>query len=152
MAEQQRLRYDDIDAVVLKTVATILASFGIEEKDRQELRADFEALAQQHRTGAELYLQGRDHNCCHGFRRSSVARRQGHARQMIRASLVATILVFSEHAMPCWAGQVSWSAVESWARAKTVSDKDVEHAKRYVRQAAAGLKRWFRLYPIGLRC
>src|ERR1700677_1034705 len=44
LAEQQRLRYDDIDAVVLKTVATILASFGIEEKDRQELRTDFQHL------------------------------------------------------------------------------------------------------------
>ena len=44
LAEQQRLRHDDIDAVVLKTVATILTSFGIEEEDRQELRADFQHL------------------------------------------------------------------------------------------------------------
>jgi hypothetical protein len=44
LTEQQRLRHDDIDAVVLKTVATILTSFGIEEKDRQELRADFQHL------------------------------------------------------------------------------------------------------------
>jgi ABC-type transporter Mla maintaining outer membrane lipid asymmetry permease subunit MlaE len=44
LAEQQRLRHDDIDAVVLKTIATILTSFGIEEKDRQELRADFQHL------------------------------------------------------------------------------------------------------------
>jgi hypothetical protein len=41
LAEQQRLRHDDIDAVVLKAVATILTSFGIEEEDRKELRADF---------------------------------------------------------------------------------------------------------------
>jgi hypothetical protein len=41
LAEQQRLHNDDIDAVVLKTIATILTSFGIEEEDRKELRADF---------------------------------------------------------------------------------------------------------------
>lgn len=44
LAEQQRLHQDDIDAVVLKTVATILSSFGIEEDDRKELRADFQHL------------------------------------------------------------------------------------------------------------
>ena len=41
LAEQHRLRHSDIDAVVLKTIATILTSFGIEEEDRRELRADF---------------------------------------------------------------------------------------------------------------
>ena len=41
LAEQQRLHHDEIDAVVLKTIATILISFGIEEEDRKELRADF---------------------------------------------------------------------------------------------------------------
>ena len=44
LAEQQRLHQDDIDAVVLKTVATILTSFGIEEDDRKEVRADFQHL------------------------------------------------------------------------------------------------------------
>jgi hypothetical protein len=44
LAEQQRLHHDDIDAVVLKTVATILTSFGIDEEDRTELRADFQHL------------------------------------------------------------------------------------------------------------
>jgi hypothetical protein len=44
LAEQQRLHYSDIDAVALKTVATILISFGIEEGDRRELRADFQHL------------------------------------------------------------------------------------------------------------
>lgn len=43
-SKQQRLRHDDIDAVVLKTVATTLASFGIEEEDRRELRADLQHL------------------------------------------------------------------------------------------------------------
>ncbi len=44
LAEQQRIHHEEIDAVVLKTVATILTSFGIEEEDRRELRADFQHL------------------------------------------------------------------------------------------------------------
>ena len=44
LAEQQRLHHDDIDAAVLKTIATILTSFGIDEGDRTELRADFQHL------------------------------------------------------------------------------------------------------------
>ena len=44
LAEQQRIRHDDIDAVVLKVVATTLTSFGIDEEDRKELRADFQHL------------------------------------------------------------------------------------------------------------
>src|SRR5882757_7218167 len=44
LAEQQRLRRDDTDAVILKTIATILTSFGIEEEDRKELRADLQHL------------------------------------------------------------------------------------------------------------
>jgi ABC-type transporter Mla maintaining outer membrane lipid asymmetry permease subunit MlaE len=44
LAEQQRLHGNDIDSVVLKTIATILTSFGIEEEDRNELRADFQHL------------------------------------------------------------------------------------------------------------
>jgi hypothetical protein len=44
LAEQHRLQRDDIDAVVLRAIATILTSFGIEEEDRRELRADFQHL------------------------------------------------------------------------------------------------------------
>ncbi len=44
LAEQQRLQREEIDAVVLRAMATILTSFGIEEEDRKELRADFEHL------------------------------------------------------------------------------------------------------------
>ena len=44
LAEQQRLHYSNIDAVVMKAIATILTSFGIEEEDRRELRADFQHL------------------------------------------------------------------------------------------------------------
>jgi hypothetical protein len=41
LAEQKRLHNAEADEVVLKTIATILTSFGIEEEDRTELRADF---------------------------------------------------------------------------------------------------------------
>jgi hypothetical protein len=44
LAEQQRQHRDDIDAIVLRAIATILTSFGIEEEDRRELRADFQHL------------------------------------------------------------------------------------------------------------
>jgi len=44
LAEQQRLQREDIDAIVLRAMATILTSFGIEEEDRKELRADFQHL------------------------------------------------------------------------------------------------------------
>lgn len=44
LAEQNRVRRDDVDAIVLKTIVTILTSFGIEEEDRRELRADFQHL------------------------------------------------------------------------------------------------------------
>ncbi len=50
LAEQQRLRQEDIDAVVLKAVATTLISFGIEEDDRRELRADFQHLRRWRRS------------------------------------------------------------------------------------------------------
>ncbi|MBR0756617.1 hypothetical protein JQ604_30945 [Bradyrhizobium jicamae] len=44
LAEQERLHRDEIDTVVLKTVATILNSFGVEDEDKRELRADFQHL------------------------------------------------------------------------------------------------------------
>lgn len=44
LAEQHRLQQANIDAIVLKTVASVLASFGIEDDDRKELRADFQHL------------------------------------------------------------------------------------------------------------
>lgn len=44
LAEQHRPQRDEIDAVVLRAIATILTSFGIEEEDRKELRADFQHL------------------------------------------------------------------------------------------------------------
>jgi len=44
LAEQQRLQHDDVDAIVLRAVATTLISFGIEEEDRRDLRADLQHL------------------------------------------------------------------------------------------------------------
>jgi hypothetical protein len=44
LCEQQRIRHDDIDAVVDRAITTVLTSFGIEEEDRRELRADFQHL------------------------------------------------------------------------------------------------------------
>ena len=44
LAEQQKIQQSDIEAVVVRAMATILASFGIEEEDRRELRADFQHL------------------------------------------------------------------------------------------------------------
>ena len=44
LAEQQRLQYNNIDAAVQRAVASILTSFGIEEEDRKELRADLQHL------------------------------------------------------------------------------------------------------------
>jgi len=41
LAEQQRLQHEHIEATVLKAIAAILTSFGIEDEDRRELRADF---------------------------------------------------------------------------------------------------------------
>nr|WP_249816136.1 hypothetical protein [Bradyrhizobium sp. 138] len=44
MAEQQRVQQESVDAIVLKAVTSVLASFGIEDDDRKELRADFQHL------------------------------------------------------------------------------------------------------------
>ena len=44
IAEHNRTHHNDIEAVVVRAIATILTSFGIEEADRRELRADFQHL------------------------------------------------------------------------------------------------------------
>ncbi|MCA6117868.1 hypothetical protein J6524_23755 [Bradyrhizobium sp. WSM 1738] len=49
LAEQQRLRHEDIDAVVLKAIEMTLVSFGIDE-DRKEVRADFQHLRRWRRS------------------------------------------------------------------------------------------------------
>ena len=50
LAEQQRIRHEDIDAVVQKTVARTLISFGVDNEDRGELRADFQHLRRWRRS------------------------------------------------------------------------------------------------------
>jgi hypothetical protein len=50
LAEQTRLHINETDEVILKTIATILTSFGIEEEDRLELRADFQHLRRWRRS------------------------------------------------------------------------------------------------------
>jgi hypothetical protein len=56
---------------------------------------------------------------------------------MIRSIVVVATLVFSfpAHAIPCWVvkkavAQYGEAAVESWARAKGVSDREIERARR----------------------
>jgi hypothetical protein len=56
---------------------------------------------------------------------------------MIRAFVViATLLVsFPAHAFPCWVvkkavAQYGEAAVESWARSKGISEKEIEKARR----------------------
>jgi hypothetical protein len=44
LCEEQRIHHSDIDAVVDRAITRVLASFGIEEDDRRELRADFQHL------------------------------------------------------------------------------------------------------------
>jgi hypothetical protein len=44
LAEQQRQQCTSIDTAVQKAVAAILTSFGMEEEDRKELRADLQHL------------------------------------------------------------------------------------------------------------
>jgi hypothetical protein len=44
LAEQRRLHHEDIDVVVLNAIVVILTSFGIEDEDRREVRADLQHL------------------------------------------------------------------------------------------------------------
>lgn len=58
LAEQKRLHNNDIDEVSLKTISTILTSFGIEEEDRVELRADFQYLRRWRKAGEQVEKAG----------------------------------------------------------------------------------------------
>jgi hypothetical protein len=44
LSEQRIASRADLDDAAMKTIATILLSFGIEEDDRKEVKADFEHL------------------------------------------------------------------------------------------------------------
>jgi hypothetical protein len=59
---------------------------------------------------------------------------------MIRAIVVVAALLVSwpAHAIPCWmvrkaVAQYGEAAVEAWARAKGISQKDIEKARRCLR-------------------
>lgn len=59
---------------------------------------------------------------------------------MIRAGVLVAALLCSvpAHAIPCWVVrkavlQYGEAAVESWARVKGISDKEIEKAKRCLR-------------------
>ena len=59
---------------------------------------------------------------------------------MIRAMVVVTALVVSipAQAVPCWVvrravAQYGEAAVEAWARAKGISDREIEKARRCLR-------------------
>jgi hypothetical protein len=50
LAEQQTLHWNEVDAIVSRTIATTLVSFGIDDDDRRELRADFQHLRRWRRS------------------------------------------------------------------------------------------------------
>lgn len=50
LAEHHRLQQENIDAIVVKAVASVLASFGIEDDDKRELRADLQHLRRWRRS------------------------------------------------------------------------------------------------------
>jgi hypothetical protein len=59
---------------------------------------------------------------------------------MIRAMVVFAALLWSvpAHAVPCWVvrkavAQYGEAAAESWARAKGISEKEIEKARRCLR-------------------
>ena len=58
LAEQKRLHNNDVDEVVLRTISTILTSFGIEEEDRIELRADFQHLRRWRKATEQVQQAG----------------------------------------------------------------------------------------------
>lgn len=53
LAEQQRLHNANVDNETLRTISTILTSFGIEEEDRIEMRADFQHLRRWRKAGEQ---------------------------------------------------------------------------------------------------
>ena len=44
LCEQQKVHRGNIEAIADRAITTVLTSFGIEEEDRRELRADFQHL------------------------------------------------------------------------------------------------------------
>ena len=64
---------------------------------------------------------------------------------MIRVGVMVAALLFAvpAHAISCWVVRKAVvrygeAAVESWARSKGISDKDIEKARRCLREISAG--------------
>jgi hypothetical protein len=58
LAEQKRLHNNEADEVVLRTISTILTSFGIDEEDRIELRRDFDHLRRWRKASEQIERAG----------------------------------------------------------------------------------------------
>lgn len=50
LAERDRLNREDIDGAVMRSIAAVLTTFGIDEDDRREMRADFQHLRRWRRS------------------------------------------------------------------------------------------------------
>jgi hypothetical protein len=75
----------DEDKVVIKTISAILSSFGIDDEDRKEIKADFTHLRKWRKSveqARELYVQGGDHRHSNRPRRRPMDGHQGSAGQM----------------------------------------------------------------------
>lgn len=58
LAEQKRLHNNEADEVVLRTISTILTSFGIDDEDRIELKADFQHLRRWRKASEQVERAG----------------------------------------------------------------------------------------------
>jgi len=93
LAEQQRLRQDDIDAVVRgRDYSDLLRDRKGRSVGAARGFSTSPTVAQERRAGAELYFQGSHHRDRHRVCRSSVARHQGDVGQMIAVELVLSII------------------------------------------------------------
>ncbi len=54
LSEQAATRQDYMDDAMLKTMATLLTSFGIEDEDRLELKADFSYLRRFRKSAEQI--------------------------------------------------------------------------------------------------
>lgn len=110
LIEQDQVRRSDIDAVVVKTIATDLTSFGLEEGDQRELRADFQHLRRWRRNveQAQSYaLKAVITRDRYRFPRRRLVGYQGHAWQVTRVAVGVSA------SPPDWRGKYSRRTVAS---------------------------------------
>ena len=142
LAEQQRIHHNDIEAVVVRAIATILTSFGIEEEDRRELRADFQHLRRWRKSveqAQSFTFKAVIAIIVSGFV-GAVWLGVKHARQMIMTSIVLTASFTSSPTraaafcrMVTGVAIFCQIAVESNACSRGTSDKKNEKARRCLR-------------------